>query len=215
MTKRERYTTRRAGAMRSSLGFILQKPPSRSTAGRAEVIKWLRETEDDPWYKLNPVPLTSAAFNGILGRRANGNELQVCRLTTKSPNGRDHLSPVLVERTLAIMADMEAGRLVFWRAARGGRGLPPYVAHRLQPPDAVPFPQRRLVDRCDYDWWARCTACGQRRYAAIVMSGREEAACWNCVPPAVYGSIAAIPSTWPIIPEMIAKWATSSAASLA
>lgn len=205
MTKRERYTTGRAGAMRSSLGFIFAKPLERSTAGRAEVIKWLCETQDDPWYVLNPVPLKSAALNEILGRSATSNELLRCRMTTKTAIGGDNLSPVLVERTLGVMADLEAGRLVFWRIWTGNGRVEPWTAFRLTPPPGM-HRQDTTMYREDYHWFARCRRCGERRYAPVLISGRSSVACWNCAPVAIYGTLGAVPSKLSLIPDAIWRW---------
>jgi hypothetical protein len=194
VTRRERYSNR-PNVIRQMFGMPMAPAPAPSDIGKAEVLKWLRNVETDPWYEQFPVPITTPAFNGLLGKTARW-DVALGRIYADLRN-------VPVKRLAKLIGEIEGGSVVFWRVHVNTRGAPPYEAFRLTRPETALFRQTPLLDRCDYDWWARCKACGGRRFAPVVIAGREEAACFDCTPPQMYASIGAGRSTWAIIPEAI------------
>jgi len=152
---------------------------------RAEVLHWLRSLREDPWYRQFHVivktrdkdsmkPLSDAcgvscstlmfAFRNESGARHGRGRNGVKKDRGMTQRTVDALGPV--------MRAVEDGRLIFV----GGEPV-----WRIRP-RPLPPPQPRLLLREDWRDWARCRTCSGSRWAAIVMGGREHAACWNCVP---------------------------------
>ena len=209
MTDRERRLGR-SGVMRHNMGMPAVKLQPVSQPGKNEVLRWLRLVEDDPWYRVNPVPLFSPCFLALMGRSEGGKtQLYAARDGRPGAGGSGigkHVSIIaasLAAQVAVLMQEIAEGKLVFTAS--------PWTAWRLTPPDILPHPQPMLVLREDYRWWARCRACHGRRFAPVAINGRENAACWDCIPPRIYGSIAAKPSRHSLIPDAIERWHGSCA----
>jgi len=101
------------------------------------------------------------------------------------------------ERFTRYLDQIYAGELVMLMAIR----LPcnnriatvrPIKVLFLVPPPSQAPPQSRLTELSDYNWWSRCRSCGGRRFGHCVIAGKSWAACWDCIPPEMYGTIGGV-----------------------
>jgi hypothetical protein len=205
MTRRERYLGR-SGVMRHNMGMPLVRLQPVSEPGRNEVMRWLRLIEDDPWYRISPVPVFTACFLELMGRSESGrNTLREARdgrpgggSGRRTGNHFTVLGAGLAAQVAGLMKEIAEGRLVFTDK--------PWTAFRLTPPAKMPLAQGPFVLRADYNWWARCRACQGRRFAPVTIYGCNHVVCFDCMPPHAYASLGAKPSTHSLIPDAIERW---------
>lgn len=214
MTDRERKLGA-PGVMRHNLGMPLVKLHQPSPTGKADVIRWLRLIEEDPWYELCPVPIGADAFLALLGHPRYFKGVRTARVGVAAYGGGTTvkrysvISSELAAQLAALMEEIAAGKLVFYRPP-GHRPKQFHQAHRLRTPSLAGWRYPTLFSRSDYDWWSNCRACGGRRYAPVTIAGQEYVACFDCIPPSTYRIVGALPSARSLIPEAIEKWGTSS-----
>lgn len=201
---REERRRGRASSLRHNMGLpLVAKLARASPPGKEAVIRWLNAVESDPWNEISPVPLAQSCFWDLLDRQNHASKV----LVRQTRQGHKLDAP-LCAQLLAIIAEIEAGRLVFSRPPFRTFSPATLAAYRLVQPAGAPR-QDPLVQRPDYRWWSTCRSCGGRRYAPVTIHGRGYVACWQCTPPSQYASIAAVPSPWSLLPEVVAQWGTS------
>src|SRR6266404_4482867 len=159
-----------------------------------EVRRWCLSLADDPWFAINPVPISAPCFLDLctVGQKM----LSVATLTGLSVNGST-IRPSTWQAIGNVKQMIDEGRLFFLPRAPilGRRGTMKARAIMLTPPEKPPRPQPRVLPRGDYRYWSRCRSCGSRRYYAIDIGSAESAACYDCLPPHRLGVIGATVST--------------------
>lgn len=195
MTRRERYVGRTSG-MRFNLGMAI--PPRDEPIDDAAALRWWQSTRSDPWFKIEIVPRTSAAaMRAFMDVSPRSLDYALLGLGV----GRDRPTGATTQALAKIMRLVESGQLVFTRE----KTLPPspFVSYLWSLPASQPFPQHKLLSREDYQWFSRCRSCGGRRFAAIYLNHQRWAACWDCLPPHVYGTFGASPDPRRLVMDRI------------
>ena len=198
MSKRERLSGRPA-LERRVLGFAM--PHTEKTRGPdiPYLKRWLADVRDDPWFRINPVPMMSRAFKEVSGLQ----DVIVKRLQYgyRFEDGTAIL-PATWLKLQHTVERIERGELIFVGVpARTLR----YDAVALMAPDPLPPAQPKLTARAAYDYWAPCRSCAGRRYVGLVLGGADWAACYTCLPPVQYRAVGAAISTRRLALDMVEK----------
>lgn len=197
MTGREKVTGR-PGGMRLNLGMKAHDPKPEFPI--ADVVRWLNQIRDDPWYERNPVPWSAPAFCELVGLSS-----RTIKDAALGKGIRGNVTPYNAAAIGKVMKLIEAGQLVFVRDRGGRQGAHPWEPRYIDPPEVMPPPQQPLLRRADYLWWSRCRSCNGRKYAGVRFQNDEYAACWGCIPANRYNTIAAVPSTRHLLEDILKK----------
>lgn len=196
MSKHERKHKSILG-LRTALGGEL--PKEQIPKNKIQVTNWLLSLRDDPYYKINPIPMTKLEHPFIMIGKTN---YEYARQGVNVRGGP--ISNATARSLETLMNLVIEGRLVFWRGKRNKQDRGARFRYEIIPyPERTPLPQPVLLLREDYNYWARCKSCGGRRFVAVKINSTPHACCIDCLPPKLYGSVGAAPDPNRLVMDII------------
>ena len=148
-------------------------PPNPAPYNRDACFKWFHHTRSDHWWK------TQMTFSGetLLAVIGDNNHANRGKLMKRDPL----INRGIIQKIGFVIPDIEARKIAF----PGGTN-PRYVS--IDPPEVIPH-----IGKLSSVWslWARCATCGDNKFIPVMIDGKEQVACYHCLPPSQFGSIGA------------------------
>ena len=149
---------------------------SSTGTSHAEIHRWLRACEREPWYREQVmVRWPGMAIACGLSRQV----LKYARRGLRETKGKHNqflFTPMPTEETMTkiarVMRLIEDGRLVF---VHGG-------PRELVPPTTRQWPQASIMADEWWNYWAPCRNCGGRKWVPLWMNTSPIVACIRCNP---------------------------------
>lgn len=163
---------------------------------RDETLRWWATVQNDYWWKTE-MPLSCKMLSGVLGV----GQWQAAAALMRGLNATNTLASLA-----RLIPHIEARRIVFPQpvasGTKGRQRLPPPLW--LTPPDQPPIIPR-LAPACSWNLFTRCRSCGGNKWLPVIVDNKDYVACYACLPPPLWKSLAARLSPKRLIAEACQK----------